>query len=136
MQKLTMVFFNLDPLTPKIYGIELVNHQLNQGQDFSLLYNVSSYPSSHIKWERSKDGIHYELIAECLPSQKCVKRTSMMKVRKENISKTSFEIKDLKFPDDEFFYKCVASNNYGKDSNTFQLKVYGNLLICCLFVIY
>ena len=127
MQELILVFFNVDPSNPKI-DIEVVNLQPNQGKNFSLRYNVLSYPASHIKWWRSKDGIHYELIAHCPPSQMCVKQTSMMKVRKENISKTSFEIRDLKFPDDEFFYKCNASNTYGNDSKIFRLEVYGNLL--------
>ena len=46
---------------------------------------------------------------------------------KENISKTSFEIKDLKYPDDNYYYQCNASNDYGDDLKTFRLQVYGNL---------
>ena len=108
--------------------MELVNLKPNQGQDFSRSYNVSSYPASHIKWWRSKDRDRpYELIAECPPSKECTKHLG-----EQNITKTSFEIKDLKFPDDEFLYKCNASNTYGKDSKIFELEVYGNLL-CRLF---
>ena len=88
------------------------NFYPNEGKDFSLSYKVPSYPESVIKWWRSKDGIEYELITGR---------------GKENITNTSFEIKDLKFPQDNFFYKCNASNQYGNDSETFQLEVYGNL---------
>ena len=100
---------------------EQVNLQPEQGKIFLLSYNMSSYPASHVKWWRSKNGIHYELIAECPPSEECKTHLG-----EQNITKTSFEKKDLKFPQDEFFYKCNASNKYGNDSKTFQLEVYGN----------
>jgi hypothetical protein len=83
---------------------------------------VSSYPASDITWWRSKDGKEYELITQCLASKKCEDHGG-----KEFITESSFKIEDLKFPQDNFFYKCNASNDYGKDSETFQLEVYGNL---------
>jgi hypothetical protein len=103
------------------------NFQVVQGNDFSLPYNVTSYPAnSDIQWWRSKDGEKYELIAECSPkSEKCKKHSG-----KENISNTSLEIKDLKFPQDEYFYKINASNKHGNDSKTFELKVYGKFSFC------
>ena len=58
----------------------------------------------------------------CLAFQKCSKH-----VGKENISKTSFEIKDLKYPQNNYVYQLNAVNNYGSDSKTFRLEVYGNL---------
>ena len=109
-----------EPLSPKIQiDNELVHFKPEQGKDFLLSYNVSSYPASYIKWWKSKDGIYYELITRCSPSEKCEKH-----LRKENISKTNFEIKDLKYPEDNFFYKCNAFNKYGNASKTFQVEVY------------
>ncbi len=93
-----------------------------EGEDFSLPYTVLSYPASDIDWQRSKDGKQYELMTRCLALQKCGKH-----VGKENISKTSFEIKDLKYPQDNYVYQLKAVNNYGNDSKTFHLEVYGNL---------
>ena len=86
---------------------------------------MSSYPASNIKWWRSKDRDGpYELIAECPPSEECKKHLG-----EQNITKTSFEIKDLKYPDHEFFYKCNASNQEGKASKNFLLEVYGKYII-------
>ena len=122
--------FTLAPLSPKIQiDNELVHFKPEQGKDFLLSYNVSSYPASHIKWWRSKDGIYYELITRCLPTEKCEKHLG-----KENISKTSFEIKDLKYPEDNFFYKCNAFNKYGNASKIFQLEVCGSSIILCSLV--
>ena len=126
MQKIFLFFFNVGPLKPEIrLDIETTNRRQNQGEKFSLTYNVQSYPASHIKWWRSKKESPYELIAQCLPSRDCQK---IQNFGKEIISKTSFKIEDLKFPGDEFFYKCNASNEYGNDSKEFQLEVYGNFL--------
>jgi hypothetical protein len=83
---------------------------------------VSSNPASDITWWRSKDGKEYEFITQCLETKTCKDHGG-----KENIKNTSFEIEDLRFPQDNFFYKCNASNAYGNDSETFQLDVYGNL---------
>ncbi|CAB3997544.1 vascular endothelial growth factor receptor 2-like [Paramuricea clavata] len=108
------------PLKP---DIQILNEENNfhpkEGKGFSLSYNVSSYPVSDIKWWRSEDGKEYELITQCLATKTCEVHGG-----KENITKTSFEIDDLRFPQDNFFYKCNASNDYGKDSETFQLEVY------------
>ena len=112
--------------------IQILNEQNNfhpnEGKGFSLLYNVSSYPASDIKWWRSEDGKEYDLITQCLATKMCEVHGG-----KENITKTSFEIEDLRFPQDNFFYKCNASNGYGKDSETFQLEVYGNLDLNMLY---
>ena len=124
VQKLILFFFNVEPEI----DIKLFNLRPNQGKDFSISYDVQSYPPSRIKWWRSKKESPYELIAECPPSGDCVKIFG-----KEIISKKSFEIKKLKFPDDEFFYKCNASNKYGNDSKEFQLEVYGNFLRLFLY---
>ena len=95
---------------------------VNEGQDFSLLYNVTSYPDSkHITWSRSRDGGEYVDIGHC--SQDGCEST----VPKINFTKNSFEIKNLQFPEDnDFHYKCSASNGYGNDSKVFRLLVYGN----------
>ena len=103
---------------------ELVNLPVEQGNNFLLSYNVSSNPVSHLKWWRSKNGISYELIGQCSPKS-CNGRCEQ-KPGKEYISNTSFEIKDLKYPEDEYVYKCNASNTYGNDSKKFELKIYGN----------
>ena len=105
-------------------GNEIVNRQMEQGDNFFLLYNVPSYPVSHVQWWRSKDGVHYESIGKCPPDW-CKERCEK-KFGKVNISDISFEIKDLKYPEDEYFYKCNASNAYGNDSKEFKLKIYGN----------
>ena len=124
MQNLIEIFnFTLAPSKP---NIQILNEQNsfhpNEGKRFSLSYDVSSYPASDITWWRSKDGKEYEFITQCLKTKMCEVHGG-----KENITKTSFEIEDLRFPKDNFFYKCNASNDYGKDSETFQLEVYGNL---------
>ena len=98
------------------------NFHPNEGKGFSLSYNVSSNPASDITWWRSKDGKEYEFITQCLKTKMCEVHGG-----KENITKTSFEIEDLRFPQDNFFYKCNASNDYGNDLESFQLDVYGNL---------
>ena len=124
MQNLIEIFnFTLAPSKP---NIQILNEQNsfhpNEGKRFSLSYKVSSYPASDITWWRSKDGKEYEFITQCLATKKCEFHGG-----KENISESSFEIEDLTFPQDNFFYKCNASNDYGKESETFQLEVYGNL---------
>jgi hypothetical protein len=125
MKNLIQIFnFTAAPLKPDIQILnEQSNFHPNEGKGFSLLYNVSSYPASDIKWWRSEDGKVYDLITQCLASKKCEVHGG-----KENITKTSFEIKDLKFPNDNLLYKCNTSNDYGNDSKTFQLNVYGRLM--------
>ena len=124
MQNLIQILnFTTDPLKSDIQMLNQQNNfHPNEGKGFSLSYAVSSYPASNIKWWRSKDGKEYQLITQCLASKKCEVHGG-----KENITKKSFEIKDLKFPQDNFFYKCDARNDYGNDSETFQLDVYGNV---------
>jgi hypothetical protein len=124
LQNLIQIFnFFAVPFKPNIQILnEQNNFHPNEGKGFSVLYDVSANPASDIKWWRSKDGKEYELITKCLASKKCEDHGG-----KENITKKSFEIKDLKFPQDNFFYKCNASNYYGKESETFQFEVYGNL---------
>ena len=95
-----------------------VNFRPHQGENFSFTYSVTSYPESDIKWWRSKNNRTYELITK-----------SENPPAKETITKTSFEIKNLKYPDDDFFYKCNASNDYGNDSKLFHLEVYGKYTV-------
>ena len=96
------------------------------GEDFSLSYNVTSYPDSDIEWSRSRDGVKYVNIAKCSLKGGCNKNKEINDL-KEDIASTSFEIKNLEFPQDNgYYYKCNASNEYGSDSKVFQLQVYGN----------
>ncbi|CAB4005680.1 vascular endothelial growth factor receptor 2-like, partial [Paramuricea clavata] len=89
-------------------------------ENFSLWYNVSSQPACKIAWWRSKDGVKYQLITQCLvDAQRCEKPDK----GNLTITKTSFEIKDLKFPQDNLFYKLVAENDKWNDSKTFQIQV-------------
>ena len=94
---------------------------VNENEHLTLSYNVSSYPASNITWWRSKLGKKYELITRCLASsQNC----DLVKYgNKENITKTSFTIKDVRFPEDSFFYRLNARNIMGNDSKTFQIQV-------------
>jgi hypothetical protein len=117
-----MFNFTADPLKPdiQIQNKEHIFHP-NEGKDFAISYNVS-YATSKITWWRSKSGEAYELITQCLASGKCDVYRG-----KENITNTNFKIKNVQFPQDNFFYKCDASNDYGNDSETFQLEVYGNV---------
>ena len=110
-----------DLLKPEIHwNNDNENIQREKGEDFLLSYNVQSYPASNIKWWRSKDRDGpYKLIAECPPTKECKKHLG-----EQTITKTSFEIKDLKYPDHQFFYKCNASNQVGKASKRFRLEVY------------
>ena len=103
---------------------EVSSFHVNEGQDFSLLYNVTSYPDSKkIIWSRSRDGLKYVRIGGC-SEDGC---ESTVSVRKIHITHTSFEIKNLQFPEDnDFYYNCNASNGYGNDSKVFRLLVYGN----------
>ena len=97
------------------------------GEDFSLSYNFTAYPDSNIEWWRSRNGTKYVHIASC--STKEVVACDEVKSDedlKEDITRTRFDIKNLKFPkDDGYYYKCNASNEYGNDSKVFQLHVYG-----------
>ena len=131
-------------MKPNIQIDEEVNYQTEQGKDFLLPYNVTSYPASRIQWWRSKDGEHYEFITQCPPRPeryelipRCLPRLEMCEEHsgKEKISNTSFEIKDLKYPQDEFFYMCNASNKYGNASKVFKLEVYGNTILHLFSVI-
>ena len=95
------------------------------GEDFSLSYNFTAYPDSNIEWWRSRDGIKYVHIASCFPKEVvgCKKSNEDLK---EDITSTRFEIRNLKFPQDNgYYYKCNASNEYGNDSKVFRLHVYG-----------
>ncbi len=95
--------------------------------NFTLSYNVSSHPPSDITWWSSKDGVRYQLITRCLASaQNCETHKG-----KENITKTSFEIKDIRFPEDRFFYKLNAKNDKGNDSKTFQIQALGKVIDTC-----
>ena len=119
--------FDIAPQVPKI-EIQSEGHNFHplEGEDFSLSYNVTSYPDSDIEWSRSRDGVKYENIATCSLKGGCNKNKEINDL-KEDITNTSFEIKDLKFPQDNgYYYKCNASNGYGDDSKVFQLQVYGN----------
>ena len=81
-----------------------------------------SYPGSKkIIWSKSHDGVKYVRIGGCFEDG--CKST----VSKINITNTNFEIKNLQFPEDnDFYYNCNASNDYGNDSKVFRLLVYGN----------
>ena len=100
---------------------------VHQGEDFSYPYNVSSYPKSDIEWLRSKNGMKYELIARCSREfQSCENYGNNKNI---NITRTSFGLKNLKFPqDDPIYYKCNASNELGNDSITFKIQVYGKMI--------
>ena len=113
--------FTVDPQKPEIHIVnEQSNYYIMEGKDFSLLYNVTYYPDLNLKWWRSKDDKKYELIYGCSKTQICQNHDG-------NISRTSFEIKKLKYPQDNYYYQCYASNKYGNHSKTFRLQVYGNL---------
>ncbi len=119
--------FTVDPQKPEIHIVnETSNYYIMEGKDFSLPYNVIYYPDLNLEWRRSKDDTEYELIYNC--SHKLT-ATQICKDHegKENISKTSFEVKGLKYPQDNYYYQCYASNKHGNDSTTFRLQVYGNL---------
>ncbi|XP_028411440.1 hemicentin-1-like [Dendronephthya gigantea] len=90
-----------------------------KGETFSLSYEVLSYPASDIYWWKSEDGEMWEVIAQCLPLGSCEVYEA-----NHNITKKSFKIKDLEFPQHNLFYKCNASNAYGNDSKMFQLQVH------------
>ena len=118
------ILFNVDQFKPRI---NVLNYKrlfaVDEKEHFTLSYNVSSYPAPNITWWRSKMGEKYELITRCLASsQNCdlVKHGN-----KENITKTSFTIKDVRFPEDSFFYRLNARNDMGNDSKTFQIQVLG-----------
>ena len=124
--------FDIAPRVPKI-EIQGAGHNFHPmaGEDFSLSYNVTSYPDSDIKWSRSRDGIKYLHIASCSLKDGCEKSEENLK---ENITSTRFEIKNLEFPkDNDYYYKCNASNDYGNDSKVFQLHVYGMCQIHIFF---
>ena len=137
---LFFLFFSithLDPIRPQIQIDEKVDFKPELGSDFLLSYNVTSYPASLIQWWKSEDGKHYQFITQCPPRQennesitRCSPRLEMCDDHpgKQKISNTSFEIKDLKYPEDDLFYMCNASNEYGNDSKVFELKVYGNVV--------
>ena len=120
------------PRVPKI-EIQSEGHNFHPlaGEDFSLSYNVRSYPDSDIKWSRSNNGVKYVHIATCSPKDGCKKNEEITGL-KEDITNTSFEIENLKFPQDNGYYQCNASNGYGDDSKVFQLQVYGNAK-CIIF---
>ncbi|XP_028407243.1 fibroblast growth factor receptor 2-like [Dendronephthya gigantea] len=95
----------------------------NESEHFLLLYNVSSYPKSVIKWSRSEDGIKYELIYSCPVSDNgnssCEKYYG-----KESITNTRFEIENPRFPQDNVSYMINATNDNGRVSKKFHLQVY------------
>jgi hypothetical protein len=99
----------------------------NETENLLLSYNVSCHPLCKIIWRRSKDGVKYQLITQCLvDAQRCEKPDK----GNLNITKISFEIKDLKFPQDNLFYKLVAANDDGNDSKIFQIQVLGKANEC------
>ena len=99
------------------------NYHPKAGQDFWLLYNVTSYPDSDIDWWKSKDGVKYDFLTSCpAKGERCKKSEEII----ENITTTRFEIKNVEFPQDNNYYKCNASNGYGNYSRVFYLQVYGN----------
>ena len=115
---------NLDRFKPII---RIVNYKnmiaRRETENILLFYNVSSYPESKMDWWKSTDGTNYELITSCSTktSQSCEKTQG-----KENITKTSFLLKDVQYPEDnEIFYKLNASNYKGNDSKTFKIQVLG-----------
>ena len=115
---------NIDERKPKIeMKSKDNNYHPIAGEDFWLLYNVTSYPDSDIYWWRSRDGKKYDLLTRCFARSKICKKNEGIK---ENITSTSFEIKNLKFPEDDAYYKCNASNAYGNFSEVFHLQIYGN----------
>ena len=127
MESNTCLFnFNIAPQIPKIeIQSKGKNFHLLVGGDFSLSYNVTSYPVSRIEWSRSRDGVKYVNIVTCSAQKEGCKKSE--NDLKEDITNTSFEIKNLEFPQDNgYYYKCNASNEYGSDSKVFQLQVYGN----------
>ena len=126
--KICPIIFYVDRFTPKIH---VLNYNPvfvgKETEKFSLSYNVSSHTACNNTWWRSKDGLKYQLITRCLVhAQRCEKSDK----GNENITKTSFEIKDLKFPQDNLFYKLVAANDKGNDSKTFQIQVLGKANEC------
>lgn len=98
------------------------------GQNFSLSYNVTSYPDSDIYWWKSKDGINYQHFASFTTrGNEEIHKSVICKELKEYVTKTRFEINHLKFPEDNQYFKCNASNDFGNHTQIFRLQVYGNL---------
>ena len=98
------------------------------GQNFSLSYTVTSYPDSDIKWWRSRDGMEYVHIASCSPKEVGCEKSKEINDPTPDITNSSFEIKNLEFPQDSgYYYKCNASNDRGNDSKGFHFQVYGNV---------
>jgi hypothetical protein len=116
-------FSNVEQFKPKIL---VLNYKRvfsgKETEDFSLSYNVSSYPVTNIYWWRSKDGVRYQLITRCLVTAQICKKLDK---GDENITKTSFQMKDIKFPQDDLFYKLNAINRKGNDSKIFRIQVLG-----------
>ena len=99
------------------------------GQNFSLSYNVTSYPESDIYWWRSEDGMNYQHHASFTSGEnEKIHKSIICKELKGYVTKTRFEVNHLKFPEDtDQYFKCNASNHIGSDSKKFLLQVYGNL---------
>ena len=120
--------------------IELASAENNfigtAGQNFSLSYNVTSYPESDINWWRSKDGVIYTHYASFTRGKnEKVHKSIICKELKEYVTKTKFEINHLKFPEDNNqHFKCNASNDVGNDSKGFHFQVYGNLIQFIFFI--
>ena len=113
-------------MKPEIHALNYKRvFAIKEKEDFTLSYNVSSYPASNITWWRYKRGGKYELITQCLPSSQKCERVKLG--NKYNITKTSFGIKDLRFSGNSFFYRLDARNNKGNDSKTFQIQILGKM---------
>lgn len=107
------------------------------GHEFSLSYNVTSKPDSNIEWWRSKDGVEYQRYAS-FAAGKYDEKYEMISCNnkiKGYVTRTRFKIDNLRFPGDNFYYKCNASSNYGSDSKVFQLQIYGNVIKIFAFII-
>lgn len=98
------------------------------GQNFSLSYNVKSYPQSDIFWWKSKDGVDFQRYYSSNggTNDEIHKLVTCDQELKEYVTKTKFEINYLKFPEDNLTLKCNASNDIGSASEVFYLQVYGN----------
>ena len=119
-----LLFLILETFKPEIRIFNSKNiFSINEQEDFVLLYNVSSYPASDIIWLKSNNGSKYEQITQCLSSsQTCEEHKG-----NENITTKSFEVKEIKFRENNMFYKIKASNYEGNDSKTFRIQVAGKM---------
>lgn len=123
-------FVCIEPKAPSFSGFYVSSEIImKEYDDLTVSYSVHGIPQPITAWLKSKNGLPAEKIIACSSnSSYCI----LSRWREKKIFKNSFRFSVLKveYPtEDNVTYTCSATNNFGKASKSFTIRVHGEFVI-------